>query len=508
MSAKSNQFFTYILLLLVAIGAIFFVTRHLMDINNLMIHPHNLTEHMERLVTGTGFSLNDFITPFQEYDHRARFLTYFVLILDFHTRLFLYNYFPILPTLSITWIFTVLIGPCLLFLVCRNLKMPAYVSFSAVLVYITSTGVLSGLFMFFMPGKPLTNVVFLAILECLTRSDLHHINMKKNYGRLYLWCLILIGCFLDELFFVAVAVIPIIFIAIQSTFTKVSSGLILSLRESIKMVMPPTIIFFLLILFVVPSITQYFYGYSLDYIGALKNTVKLGDPLPDYQFGLSNIITLFYTLLGVSLVPYQISEFVVIEGSGVKTAQLATVMGFCLLSLWLVLIIFDLKLKNVQDRFRLVCFFLTLLLSILLIGGIQGRHVPIVTGYYYGCIFPVFFTLLFASIAKPITDSISGLRPIFIVLLAGVITSVQINNFFEINRSFVTYHNVNRGFPNVNFNDIYMQPFTWLELNDIHSAWKSGLLNEYLSQHHISNGAWYLLKELKYIDQLNNNLNI
>src|SRR5262245_61760495 len=110
--------------LVAAIGSALAVGVHLANIDNVMVHPHSPTDHMSRLLTTSHFSLRDFIAPFQEYDHRARFLTYFTLLLDFRTRVFLYDYIPVFPTFSITWLLTGLLGPYLLYRTCRNLGLP------------------------------------------------------------------------------------------------------------------------------------------------------------------------------------------------------------------------------------------------------------------------------------------------------------------------------------------------------------------------------------------------
>jgi hypothetical protein len=491
------------LFVIAAVLSALWVGAQLADINNVMVHPHSPTDHMSRLLTTLSPALRDLIAPFQEYDHRARFLTYFTLLVDFRIRMFLYEYVPVFPTFSITWLLTGLLGPYLLYRCCRNLGSPIYVALSAVLVYVTSIGVLSGFFMFLMAGKPLSSVLFLAMCEYATRSHRDGTSRPGRLGYLYLWTLVLMGCFLDELFFAAIIVYPMLYWIARGKIPATRSAVQADIRRAVTTFGPPLAIFVVLMLLVLPILTSHFWGYRLDYMGVVHNRLEIPGATARYDFNPANLGPLAYTLFGVSLIPRQIAEFVAIPGSGVKTAQSVTLLGLLVLASWMFVVARQFARMDIRQRSRLALMAATALLMILLIALMQARHVPIITGYYYGCIFSAVFALGFALAAAPAGVDGTRPRPWTVTAVAAAIALIQLNNFFEINRAFVDYHNVHRDYyETARFEDIQKHPFTWHELRDIHTAWKEKRLPEFLSQHTVSDAAWYELMEFRHIDHL------
>jgi hypothetical protein len=480
----------------------------LTDPNNLMVHPENPSHHLVQLLTGgTRVSKWDFITPFSEFDHRARFLTYFLIVLDYRARIFLYQFFPVFPTFSITWLFTLLAAPYVLFRICRKLDFAFYPSVFATAVFATSIGVLSDVSMFFMPGKPMS--MFLMLLILLLALDLFETRQSSSPRQLFrrraqISALIFAGLFLDELFFVVLATIPIICLSARGL--SVTGYLRGSgqgqVGRDVLMILAPVAIFLVLMVWGVPKITQHYYGYRLDYMAAMLNTLPLADPRPSHPFSVLLLAQMASTLLGMSVVPYQLSPIVALPDSGVITAQVMNGPQLMLLSAVAGGFLFLLRRYPPPRRPMMSGLALSMAVAIVLISIMQLHHVPVVTGYYYGCIFAVFFALLFGACLDSLSTSGSPAAKWICLGLTVLVCGVQIDNFLRVNRSFVDYHNVRRPAANVSFRSIAEQPLTWSEIRTIHAQWKRGTLEQYLKSATVSDGAWYLVTELRQIDRL------
>jgi hypothetical protein len=110
---------------------------------------------------------------------RARFLSYAVLIINVKFRVWLWEYFPPHPSLSLTWIFTLILSPLLLFKFLRNFARSHLSAWSGISLYILSVGFLSGITLLFHPGKPLT--LFAAILSLYLSSRIDRLLARKEY---------------------------------------------------------------------------------------------------------------------------------------------------------------------------------------------------------------------------------------------------------------------------------------------------------------------------------------
>jgi hypothetical protein len=476
--------------------------------NNLMVHPDNPTSHMLRLLTGgTGFASADLLSPFIEYDHRARFLSYLSLLIDYRLRVFLYRPILVFPTFSVTWLFTLFASPYLLFCVCRKLHFRKYSSLFAAMIYLSSTAFLSGFSMFFMPGKPLS--MFMALLIAYLAIDLVEAERSATPSssllrkRLQIAGLVFFGLFLDEMFFVVLAMVPIVCLSVISASEQTSQrwrGARVIYDTAVIGI--PLVIFFVLVVWVAPQFTLHFHGYRLDYIGALSDTVRLGTSRPAYQFSASLLFQMASTLFGMSLVPHQLAPIVPLPDSGVETVQVMNGYQFAILLTAAVGLLYILLRSERSKRLVMLGLVVSVIVTIILISAMQGRHVPVVTGYYYGCIFAVPFTLTVAATLDSLMAASKDSAKWLGVALTIAIVAIQLDNFWEINRSFVDYHNVHRDATGVSFRSIREQPLSWTELHRIHDEWKRGTLDEYLKTATVSDGAWYLITELRGVDRL------
>ena len=482
----------------------------LSNVNNVMVHPHNPSDHITLLKGGIGFSWSDLAAPFALQDHRARFLTYFTLLVDYRVRVFLYEFFPVFPTFSVTWLLMLFVSPYLLFRICRKLEFGLPASLLAIAVYMTSTGFLSGFSMFFMPGKPLS--MFLMLLLAYLALDLIE---KEQSGaspssllraRLRVGGVVLLGLFLDELFLVGVIAVAIICLAVLVARNQTPRRWyqVLTIQD-VAAVAVPVVIFAVLMIWIVPEITLYFHNYRLNYIGALLNTIETSAyQRAPYHMSAWSLSRLTSTLLGMSLVPHQLSPLLPLPDSGVKTVQVVNVYQLAIILMAVAGFLFAVLRSDPSKRLVMLGLGASMIVSIILIGTLQGRHVAVVTGYYYGCIFSVSFTLVFASALDALMSTTQASAKWFGLALTAFICAVQFDNFSEINRSFVDYHNIRSTHyaTDVNFRSIKEQPLTWTEIRRIHHEWQQGTLDQYVRSATVSDGAWYLIAELRQTDKL------
>ena len=97
---------------------------------------------------------------------------YLALLFDFHLGHFLYDYFLIPPTLSLSWIFQLTLYDSCLYRHTQNLtRYKQAPSGSALAVYLSSVGFLSGVTYGLAPGKSLSNVVYIFTLFLASGLD-------------------------------------------------------------------------------------------------------------------------------------------------------------------------------------------------------------------------------------------------------------------------------------------------------------------------------------------------
>jgi len=103
--------------------------------------------------------------PMFEFEPRiTRPLSNLFELFDTSFRAIAWGFVPPLPSLSLTWPFTLVIAPTLLFLLLRRLGIERWLALLSTALYVANPGVLSLEVMVFRPGKAMTIV---ALLFCL-----------------------------------------------------------------------------------------------------------------------------------------------------------------------------------------------------------------------------------------------------------------------------------------------------------------------------------------------------
>jgi hypothetical protein len=485
------------------------------DFSLSFVHPHRYEVHLPIMLGDhVGFALDDLLKPFLEFapgEHRPRFLTYALILFDLRLRMIAYDYLILPPGTSIAWILQLFVAPYFLFRLVRNISGNISASMASVAVYISSVGFLSGFSMYFTPGKPLSNVIFIAVLYWMSE-----INRQLRDGELYWdsklrekWWIglsLLLGLLLDEMPLFAVALAPLCF---PHRFLSNSVSRKIQLRNII-FYLQPVWCFLIISLFIAPLITSYALNYRFDYfsslfgIGSGAAGAKSFYEGPYGKFGFLNLFQNFSTLIVSSLLPDQISALTKHPSAGgVISAQSNGWLQI------LVLMLFSVGLWKLSRKPFLVsrAFFPKMLVSsvlfVVFISLLSGRHVPFITGYYYGCAWSILFSICIGLSFDAI--SLSGrLAKLLASIVILWIAMVQINNFLVINHSYISVHN--DGMARFSYKDKFnlsdADKITVTEADFIWKAWKQDQLQEYLNGNTVSTSSLFLIVELDWLHKI------
>jgi hypothetical protein len=488
------------------------------DYANWFIHPHQFEIHLPQLLAGGSEArLGGFSNIFRQFDpteSRPRFLAYAIIWANLHLRMALYDLLVLFPPFSIAWILEILVGPLLLYRLARNMSNSPAAGMVALIVYLTSIGFLSGFAMALMPSKPLTNVVFIATLWLLSEAKrgstpgllLHEVANGRRYV-IALGAVLLVGLFLDEVPLFAFA-LPLLFY--RELFLAGWPG-----RVDFKRSIPtwlalavPLLLFLLVVTVIVPPITKKLFGYSFDFISSVmvnREAAEGGKSFfsgKEYGFGPASLVANLVSLIGSAFVPWTVVPLASHpSGGGVVTGMQVTWLSLTV-AVSVLLAAFALGWTGRTDSARyLRRTLLCIVLFILFMSLLSGRHVPYISGYVYGNGLAVFLAMMaglaFASAGRRwMSAAVAG--------LALYVAIVQLTNFDAINRNWIAVHNEKLTRPT----HAAALPIaadgratTREELRAIWLAWREGELDRYLAQHLISSGSVFLVFELRHLDK-------
>jgi hypothetical protein len=269
------------------------------------------------LRSGLAIGLHDFVDILQQREageFRPRWLMFYLETLDHKIRMQLYQWMPVYPTLGpVTWPLQLLLTPYLLYKLMGRLTADRVSALASIAVYISSTGFLSGFTMALMPGKTLSNLIYVAAfyvaLLAVERLRPGQYLVESRGPAKYLLVLVLtLGLFLDELPVAAFLMVPVMFwryffpqtFSTQASVKFVWNGLYLS---------TPIVVFLFLVLVVAPPITERYLHYRFDYLADMlpsASNTRVGDSLlvgPKASLTPAIVLENYTTLFGVSLAP-------------------------------------------------------------------------------------------------------------------------------------------------------------------------------------------------------------
>jgi len=363
--------------------------------------------------TGPGLCLQDLgrMFDFGDFDGnpRVRFLSSLTVIAAAKLRIWLAHVAPPHPSISPTWIFSLVFSPMLLFSLMKRLRQPASVAWTAATLYLVSTGLLSGVTFLFHPAKPLSLFATLLCLYLAARvrrpaPDGSDGGTIDRPAFAMLMAAAFLSFFVDEVDWFIVACVPIFF---PSTFIR---------RPRLGLLFSGAFAAFLLcVTFIVPAITArlgigdfLFWKYSVSSNGGLS---------------LSGLLHSVWTN-GVNL---NLSHLRLVEGGWLATAAggaaLLLILGF---SAILPAAEKSLALRGLAALAAYVVFETF----------IMSRHLHVIASdFYYGSLFSLLAVI-------PLSVVLAGVRRALYLRLALFLylAAVSIGNFERDNRRWMHDH--------------------------------------------------------------------
>ena len=163
----------------------FYIFAVLLNYDNAWIHPEKIQTHEYFLKNGTAFKPEDLIRgidisriePGKPERITRPFSNLFELI-NAKFRVWLWQFIPPHPSLSLSWPISFILVPILLFHFFRNMGCNEEISLGGVMLYIATIGFLGPIIMLFHPGKNFVNII--AVLCLYLASVIKKTLEKKN----------------------------------------------------------------------------------------------------------------------------------------------------------------------------------------------------------------------------------------------------------------------------------------------------------------------------------------
>jgi hypothetical protein len=315
---------------------------------------------------------------------------------DAEFRKYFADFLVFFPTLSIHWLFYLLIAPFLLFKTILNFSLGYRSALSAVLLYITSIGILFHIFIFFIPAKGMTNFMFILTFYFLSIIHKKIKNNEKNIGYLVptLFSIsIFIGSFYDE----SAGVLAFSPLLIMGTLWENK----LALKRMLVFTIIPVAIHFWIITFYFPEILYPSSNAKYDYwayvFSKQQNPHIYNIALISYFINFSNIIIPKFLTL----------NFLMNASNPLKIFLLSSALA--------VVILFYRKLSNSEKKNSLgllIFIFIYILFCIV----IMSKKSNFILGYgeYYASGFSILFSILYVMLFK--LKNIFGYERISLIL--------------------------------------------------------------------------------------------
>ena len=394
----------------------FFFLPQLLSYDQAWMNPEEFVIKSYILENGRTFGIGEFKKAFNwealEFAPRpTRPLSSCFEIIDAKFRSWLWRYLPPHPSVSLSWFFSLVLTPWLLYLFLRNLNVGFNTAVWAICIYLLTPAVLGSIVMLFRPAKIMTN--FFMIL-CLFVGSL--IQKNQHEGKevswkqvLFLTALVFISLFWDETAFL---IYPAIFVFYFSIFRKR--------------------IHFITFLSV-PILMLLFYYYVIPYL-----TVQVGSPRPYLNsYFIFDKISFVY-IMNLGSVIYQNSVLLILDTAGIvpvsKAASIVIkILSWSALVSW-IFILFCIKKsfsfrKSIPWLLAAVILILFYAVSLAISNGVWGP-------YYYGNFWSLFFSILLCQFIKG-EDSGNSFRLTF---CAFIICLNLFCCFMETNQIYKKWH--------------------------------------------------------------------
>lgn len=422
---------------------------------------------------------------FEFSDRITRPLSSAFEIIDTHFREWLWHYIPPISSLSLTFLFSLILGPWLFYKFLLNIKIRPSIALLAVSFMLLHPGSLSLIVMLFRPAKAMMN--FWLIFSLYIASLIHIRDTQTHYTKnnlilcTVLSISIILGALFDE---TAVVIVTGILFLFPYLFFR-------PLKRVFIFISVP-IILLALYFYILPLCAIHF-GYPKPYL--LTFSVFDRPLLPSFKVFLTNYSQHVSVMVRESFAlfnPKDIHNF--------WERSIIVIYLVCLIVFISQLLMLFLKTKNettvsfINKAFLLKSFFLFLALCLVhtvlldLAGSkIDGR---IWGPYWYGAYFGIFLAIFLGSLgettaqAHKLTSCTFGLV-VGLVSLSTMITFPYTNFFYRVEHYYsVTYNGIYEMYCGRINRFKFYNPNLFDSRKDINKLWKAVKTNELIEAPH------------------------
>jgi hypothetical protein len=370
-------------------------------------------------------------------------MSYLAFVLTLKTRLALWSVLPPHPSLSPVWIFTLGVGPLLLFKTLEAMLRDRPAALAGTAVYLVSTGLLSGVTMLFHPAKALANVLVIAVLFVSVRID-----RARAPGTAApappagpfaaLLALLMLSPFVDEMcvfaYFIPLVWCSWLFWPARGVRPEWSGYV-----RNWLMLGAPAIATAVLLFVVAPRVAAAFAPFSFDFGAYLTNMAHEGawhDGVRSVKFSPARLAWHAGNLLIPFLMPWRLAGVTtpVTDAPVLPVAALAGLTAAFSAASLLVS-----SMPVLWRPYRKLALLAALFVVLLTCAFLFHDQELAATGFYYGSIFSVLFAALAAVIFAAIRDSRLGVWPARAALMW--VLAISMVNFVAINASYRAHSN-------------------------------------------------------------------
>ena len=359
-----------------------FIIPHCLSYDNAWLQPEIPALKVNVLRAGPNLSLYDLKHGLNAFEFNGQIrctrpLSSYFEILDTKFRCWLWKFMMPHPSLSLTWIFSLILAPLLLYGLLRNRTISTNTAIGLVSLYLATPGVLSYETMLFKAAKPMTNF---AIILCLyVASLLQKYFIEKNRPPplkpfIFFWLLSECSIYWDE---TALLIFPCMLVLFPGIFKR-------KLYLFLWLLIP--IFAFIGYYIIIPYLSLWtgngfpHLNHSDDMMGASNALLHFIDPL---RFLGSNAKSIIFDTMGL-IIPHPKAPFVI-----------KITLIFAAVS-WLILFYYLIRVKNKEITLLLFLAGLILFFNYSMYAIGMWTWGP----YWYGTYWSIFFVFYLARLIE------------------------------------------------------------------------------------------------------------
>ncbi len=401
---RNPAFFLLLFVFLIALP-------YCLSYQNAWVQPELIRLKAGVIKTGTALNVKDIqnglFWQFFEYAPRCtRPLSSYFEIIDTKFRIWLWNYILPHPSLSLSWIFSLIIAPILVFKLLRNYGIGTNIAYAMTAFYLITPGILSGEAMLFRPAKPMAN--FFILFSLYLASRLNQKNKEPSFlGFFYLWATTALSFYWDE---TALILFPALFFIFPHLF-KAKKQLLLWLSLPII-----TFIGYYKIIPFLCNLAGHGQPKILKY-NKLANFFDINLINSSLKYLYHNTINLVFDTMGIFTVPVNAPYYIKL-GIILCACSWALILFYC-----------------IRSKLKWNPLFIFLLFLILFFNALMTVTMQTWGPYYYGSFWSIFFIIFIADMINN-----ANIPPRTLTICFFFIIFSTIHCFIGTNNIYKRYH--------------------------------------------------------------------